>query len=365
MRRLRGAIIASVISHVVALAWLAHDGRVLAVPLRDRATAASPSPTLPSSEELTVVLFDDRARPGEPAGAPSPRSSPLPTATTTSTASTAATTASITATTTAPARERPGTSPSSGDAGATSPGPARSSWMTMRPHDRPSQNDLSDDFVARFLEHSRPLAPAPDIPWERLTEQIAELRRTHRGSLEQIVALNQQLADEELKPSGRGTYRASKETFTATVDADGTTHLEDRPERLDSQDAFMLRHGIDPYARNKLAFLDRTRDQRAAVGERHRRVQLSHAPQLMQRNIDRLWATTPDLAARKSGLFELWDDCAETGSDEVIAGGTAARALVIGVIRARLRGASAYTAAELAELNARRRSAARFVPYES
>src|SRR4051812_12234788 len=177
MRRLRGAIIASVISHVVALAWLTRDGRVLAVPIRDRATAVAPSPTLPSSEELTVVLFEDRAPPGEPAGAPPPRSPPSPIATTTSTASTAATTASITATTTASTRERPGTSPPSGDAGAASPGPARSSWMAMRPRDRPTENGLSDEFVTRFLEHSRPLAPPPDIPWESLTERIAELRR--------------------------------------------------------------------------------------------------------------------------------------------------------------------------------------------
>lgn len=359
MRRLRGAIIASVISHFAALAWVTRDGRVLAVPFRDRAAAVTASPAAPSSEELTVVLFDDRAPPRVPAGAPSPRSLPRPTATTTLTASTAA---SITASTVT-AREPPGTATPSGDAGAAAPGTTRSSWMTMRPRDRPSEKGLSDDFVTRFLENSRPLAPPPDIPWERLTEQIAELRRTH-GSLEQIAALNQQLADEELKPSGRGTYRATKQTFRATVDADGATHLEDRPEQLDSQDAFMLRHGIDPYARNKLAFLDRTRDQRAAVGERHRGVQLSHAPQLMQRNIDRLWATTPDLAARKLGLFELWDDCAETGSDELIAGGAAARALVIGVIRARLRGASAYTADELTQLNARRHSTARFAPYE-
>jgi hypothetical protein len=77
-----------------------------------------------------------------------------------------------------------------------------------------------------------------------------------------------------------------------------------------------------------------------------------------------LWSTARDLAERKRGLFELWDDCAETGSDELVAGGTAARAIVIGAIRARLRGADAYTASELAQLNAIRRSKAVFAPYE-
>jgi hypothetical protein len=126
----------------------------------------------------------------------------------------------------------------------------------------------------------------------------------------------------------------------------------------------MLGMGIDPYARDKLALLDRTRDQRVAVGERYRKAQLAHAAELMQRNIDRLWATARDLAARKRGLFELWDDCAEAGGDELVAAADAARRLVIGVIHGRLRGADAYTAAELAELNAIRRSTAVFAPYE-
>jgi len=202
----------------------------------------------------------------------------------------------------------------------------------------------------------------PDTP-ERLSELRAELRRDHH-SVEQIVALNDQIARQDLQPSGGGTYRAEQRTFTTKVDADGSAHLEDKPDELDSQDRLMLHMGIDPYARNKLALLDRTRDQRAGVGQRHRHAQLAHAAELMQRNIDRLWAMAPGLAARKRGLFELWDDCAETGSDELVAGGAAACRLVIGAIRARLRGADAYTAAELAQLNAIRRSTAMFAPYE-
>ncbi|HEX7841317.1 MAG TPA: hypothetical protein VF469_27755, partial [Kofleriaceae bacterium] len=167
-----------------------------------------------------------------------------------------------------------------------------------------------------------------------------------------------------LAPSGGGTYQADKRTFTAKVDADGQVHLQDKPGELDTQDRIMQRMGIDPYAREKLAFLDRTRDQRAVVGERHHRIQLAHSAELIQHNIDRLWAMTGELAARKLGLFELWDDCAEAGSDELIAAGAAARAYVIGVIRARLRGQDAYTASELLQLNARRRSKAVFAPYE-
>jgi hypothetical protein len=238
--------------------------------------------------------------------------------------------------------------------------------MAMRRPERPELQGLSQSFVDDFLSRSKPLAPAPDIPDERISNEIAEARRElrrGRGSVERVVALVREREAEDLKPSAGGTYTADKPTFTAKVDRDGQVHLEDKPWQLDTQDRLMLRMGIDPYGRNKLALLDRTRDQRAELGERRRRDQLAHASELVQRNIERLWATARDLAARKRGLFELWDDCAETGSDELVAGGDAARALVIGAIRARLRGADAYTAAELAQLNAIRRSKAVFAPY--
>jgi hypothetical protein len=240
--------------------------------------------------------------------------------------------------------------------------------MTMRGGDRPRLAP-SQDFVERFLENSKPVPPAPNIPGERLRDEIAELRKRVRsgspgGDLSELVARNAELAAEELKPSGRGTYRTEKRTFTAKVDADGGVKLEDRREQLDTQDMMMKRRGIDPYGRNKLAFLDRTRDQRVAVGERTRRARLEHAAELMKNNVDRLWATTADLAARKAALFELWDDCAETGSEAIVGAGAAARLFVLGVIRARLQGRAAYTAEELARLNAARRSKAVFAPYE-
>ena len=126
----------------------------------------------------------------------------------------------------------------------------------------------------------------------------------------------------------------------------------------------MRSRGIDPYASQKLRFLDRTRDQRVAIGQEHRRAQLAQSDLAMRRNIDRLWASTTDRVARKQGLFELWDDCAESGDAALIAGGTAARTLVTHFIQVRLRGADAFTVAEIARLNAVRRSKATFAPYE-
>jgi hypothetical protein len=367
VRKLPAAIVLSMASHAAAFAWVVRDGGVAIVPLRGApaAAAALPPAPPPESEPIAVVFLDDHSAPTPRDAAPD-RTPVERRAISTSAARGHEPPRGAPAISTGTARgdELPRGAPASG-------GPARSPWLTMRGLERPGVVGLSPAFLADFLAHSRPVPPPPDIPGERIGDEIAELRKQLRhgagagaGDLPQLVALNDQRAAEELKPAGGGTYRADKETFTAKVDADGTVHLKDKPGKLDTQDRMMLRMGIDPYGRNKLAFLDRTRDQRAAVGERYNRAQLARSTELMQNNIDRLWAVTSELAARKAGLFELWDDCAEAGSDELVAGGAAARALVIGAIRARLRGDDAYTATELAQLNADRRSTAVFAPYE-
>ena len=370
MRRLSAAIVVSVTSHAVALAGLVGSGTVLAVPVRDQ-----PPPTAPpdaaaataASEPIALVLLDPReARDESPvvlddAASRPPARSPAP---------------FDDARRDPPHGEtillggtRRGEPDRAGASGEPTGKPARSPLLKMR---FPALSDLgigrlSPGFVDDFLSRSKPLPPAPDIPDERISNEIAEARRElrrGRGSVEHIVALLREREAEELKRSAGGTFTADKPTFTAKVDRDGQVHLEDKPWQLDTQDRLALSMGIDPYARNKLALLDRTRDQRAALGDRRRHDLLAYATELVQRNIDRLWSTARDLAERKRGLFELWDDCAETGSDELVAGGTAARAIVIGAIRARLRGGDAYTASELAQLNAIRRSKAVFAPYE-
>lgn len=363
MRKLPAAIILSMVSHAAAFAWIVRDGDVRALPPRAVPVVAAVPPADPplDSEPIALVLLDARSKPAPRGGAPD-RASPEPPAISTGAARPDALPrgpelphGESAISTGAPANESP-------------PGvPGRSPWMTMRGPERSgaATAGLSPELLARFLANSKPVPPPPDIPGERIGNEIRELRKQLRhGSLPQLVAANEERAAEELKPAGGGTYKADKATFTAKIDADGQVHLKDKPGQLDTQDKLMLRMGIDPYARNKLAFLDRTRDQRAAVGERHNREQLAHADELMQKNIDRLWAMTSELAARKDGLFALWDDCAETGGDALVAGGAAARALVIGAIRARLRGDDAYTPAELARLNAGRRSTAVFAPYE-
>jgi hypothetical protein len=131
-------------------------------------------------------------------------------------------------------------------------------------------------------------------------------------------------------------------------------------------DWLMRRHGQDPYAARKLAFLDATRDERVQIGRKHRSAQLALTPQIVLRSLQSLWAATPEPAARKQALFELWDDCVEDGDPEVVAAGEAARRMVIGFVRGHLPagGPDAYTPAELAELARRRHSKAVFAPYD-
>ena len=372
MRRLPAAIAVSVTGHLAAIAWIVGGGNVFAVALRDRPSVTAPAPTPP--EAISIELLDphdERAEVAQSVVRELP-STPLPPQRPAASRGQAATSTGAPNT-----AQRPGDDPAI-STGVAPPGelphgaPGHSPWMTLRPPGGPRPLTLSPEFVRRFLEHSRPLVPQPSIPDEDGAADLAgepDIRdqivaADHGPTWRRIARAEFRARTEELKPAAGGGYQADKPTFTARIDADGTAHLEDKPLELDAQDYLMKQHGIDPYGRAKLAFLDRTRDQRAAIGARHAREQLARSPELMQKNIERLWATTGDLAARKQGLFELWDDCAETGSDELVTGGAAARAVLIGVIRARLTGGDAYSAAELTRLNAIRHSTAVFAPYD-
>jgi hypothetical protein len=136
--------------------------------------------------------------------------------------------------------------------------------------------------------------------------------------------------------------------------------------RLEVTDWLMRRAGIDPYAARKLKMLDDTRDERAELRRQHHAEQLAMTPQTIQRSLEALWAATPDVAARKQALFELWDDCVETGDPAVVEAGAAARRMIIGFVRARLPVGSrdAFTDADLAALARTQHSAAAFQPYE-
>jgi hypothetical protein len=169
-----------------------------------------------------------------------------------------------------------------------------------------------------------------------------------------------------------GTYSSDEGAFVAHVDRDGSVSLENKPPlqlqglgaSFDLTDIAMRIGGMDPYASAKLHYLDQTRDARAAMGARYRDAQLAVAPDLMRNNIEAALATVHDPRGRKQALFELWDECAETGEPALVAAGEAARVALLDFIQHEMTGPDAYTPAEIRAFNARRTSRVAFEPYD-
>jgi hypothetical protein len=168
-----------------------------------------------------------------------------------------------------------------------------------------------------------------------------------------------------------GTFASDQGPYTARIAPDGSTTLRDNPNiqpdlfmlgaRFDIDDAILRSHGEDPYSSAKLGFMDRSRDLRARMGADYRDWQLSQSAAIMRANIDGMWNRLPTDAARKQALFEMWDECAETGDPALVEAGKAARAALVEVARERL-GPNAFTPQELSAFNARRTSSQRFAP---
>jgi hypothetical protein len=247
----------------------------------------------------------------------------------------------------------------------------------------------SAEFYDRFSQNTKPLAPK-DIASEQRDDEIASAESNLRNGKwienatpeevhaerERLAAKRYERSTAELQPDKGGGTKSEHKTFRARFNPDGTVaSLKDKPNiqregfgaSFDVTDGLMRSKGIDPYSSYKLKVLDETREERAAIGQRYRSKVLAHSQQFMAQNVQQLWATTPDPAARKQGLFELWDDCAETGSEELVAGAAAARTYLIGFIRTKLPPGSthAFTADEIARFNKQRKSRAWFTPYES
>jgi len=383
-----------ILTAALALSAALHGGAIAWVQSRpDRDTESVPAVTQPSVEivpapapeppPLVVALLDDHSVvPTTPAIPSHTRDRHPMAATATVSTGTHSTTETAAATTVLvpPTTE-----------------PTRNPLMTMR---KPHLDAVpGGDFLERFMRNTKPLQPK-DIRTEQLQDDLANaegLLKNARwvanatpdqvtGARMAALAFRDELNNRELKPDGTGT-KSEHETFKIKVAADGTAKIHDKANvqrsgvlswQFDASDALMRNKGIDPYSSYKLKVLDETREERVAIGKRYRTQQLTRSKQLVQANLERLWATTTDLASRKQGLFELWDDCAESVPemersgrtpasevDELVAGGASARAHVVGFIRSRLpRGTSdAFTPAELDRFNRQRKSSARFAPY--
>jgi hypothetical protein len=240
--------------------------------------------------------------------------------------------------------------------------------MAMRAKPAPTLEGPSEDFISNFLSKPSHAEPNP-IDGERIDDEIAAIEHDP-NQRERLVQLYNARDAHELKRDGTG-YKAEHYAWTAHVDSSGHATFEDKPNwqqhglgaSFDITDAFMRRHGDDPYAAQKRKFLEDTLEERYQIGKRAQHELLQHSGGLAYEALENVWAKTADVRARKQAVFELWDDCAESGNADLVEGGRAAREMIVGFIQVRFVGGDAYTPDELAAFNAKKSSRATFAPY--
>lgn len=353
---IRAAVAISLALHGSVLAWveLRKPEPLPVVAVSPPPPTATPAEAGQEVEPLAVALLDDHTVAAIPAAAP-----PAVAGTVAGHPGAQRIATGRTATATGPeTRTEPAAPPHSG-------------LMTMR---APELKGPSDAFWAKFDANTKPLQPKA-IEGDRIDDAIADAAEHLRNPRWVANHSGDEVADErlrhlaavaardqhELQRKGAG-YEADHATFEGEVEPDGTAHIVEK-RSYDPTEILMKKYGNDPYASNKLRMLDRTRDERYEIGKQYKTRRLAQSAVLAQTNLAYLWAHTTSTAERKEALFEMWDECAETGTDELVAGGTAARKMIVGFIRANLTGEAAFTASELASFNAKKKSRAAFAPY--
>jgi hypothetical protein len=184
---------------------------------------------------------------------------------------------------------------------------------------------------------------------------------------------------------GGGRYEKKTPQFRADIGSDGKVHFRDSPffsdpemysdpeagvvgagVHFDITDQLMRAHGMDPYWSAKLQYLEETSDERngMAVVDRGNKIRESLAR--LPAFLDKVWRDTRYTPAqRRLVLFQLWDECAESGPDDVVRAGDEVRSTIEAFVRRHLApgSADAYPADELDTLNATRGSKRPFRPY--
>lgn len=347
------AIGVSVLAHTVALAWVG-SYKLEPLPVVSERPASEIAITVvkpPDPEPLAVALLDDHTVATTPQ---------LPMPEIRSGVRTRISTGHATA--------HPEVGPP-----ATEPAKPHTGMFAMRQPEKEPLKGPSDAFWKKFEENTHPPVPNP-IEGERIVDDLHDAEgnihnsrwiANHSGEeaaaeRARVLALKEARDEHELKQKGNG-YEAQHATFKGEVEPDGTMHIQEK-QRYDPTEIVMKQVGIDPYASNKRRMLDQTREERYEIGKRYKKEQLGKSVVIAQKNLDYLWAKTRSIAERKEALFEMWDECAETGDPALVAGGAAARKLIVGFIRARMTGDAAFTASDLAAFNAKKKSSATFDP---
>lgn len=168
----------------------------------------------------------------------------------------------------------------------------------------------------------------------------------------------------DVSPRRESSFAKERQPGMADVGADAPRALYTFGPDLN--DEILRLFGDDPYAYEKRQFMEQTREVRlkmaiAACAERLDRAVLEVRDRLERIHEDP--TTTP--REQRRIMFDLWDECAESGDDQVLLVAAIVRATVIAFVRRHFPadGPLAFSPEELSALNDRRRSKARFVPY--
>jgi hypothetical protein len=191
------------------------------------------------------------------------------------------------------------------------------------------------------------------------------------------------MGDLGLQSDGNGGYHGRRPGYRFDIERDGTIHFQNPPPisgvsvvglgmaaAFDLTDLVMRAAGMDPYVYDKGMVAELTRPMRARMAEAERPRRIAAALQRLPRDLDALWARDDMSAAdKRATILQLWDEIlddppAGAQAPEVVAAERARTALVR-FVSWRLPAGSpdAFTAAELAAFNARRRSRLAFDPY--
>jgi hypothetical protein len=342
---MRVAIAVSIAVHVALIAWVQLHPQAPSPVKRSLPTPeASPIEVKPDPEPMVVALLDDHSVPTSTIDPTTLRHSSIP-----SKHHAAISVASTTGTTLV------------GPSTTTVETPPGTSLMSMRhPGDDKHPLQGGSDIIAA-------LGGAPQWGYPPTGDELDDQRAAD-------LARREAAANAELQPDGQG-MKSEHKTFTIKVAPDGSiASINDKKNwqwksplsaEFDATDALMRSHGMDPYASYKKKILDDTREQRFEMGKQYKTQQLAMSGRYMEKNVAWLVSRAPNKSELKQGLFELWDECAESGSEELVAGGAAARAQLLGFIKRTLPATSpdAFTAEELTRFNKQRKSRAEFAPY--
>src|SRR5262249_11347118 len=138
----------------------------------------------------------------------------------------------------------------------------------------------------------------------------------------QVRKTDREVNREQRKRDGEGGFREKRTGFEVKVAKDGHVSFRDRNARwaplgaaFDVTEWAMRLHGEDPYAYQKRQFLDETRDERVGMAVKTRKQRLDEALRQLPAMLAAV-AAEPTLAPadRRRVIFQLWDECAETGN---------------------------------------------------